>query len=112
MTTNARALFAVMAVLGLCSVSAVASADQGCEAVTLVDFFKSVVQPGAVCLYSPERDLYECSKGSTSYDLTVEVLQPGDGLGRAVRSDGFTVAFSCSCTRLCGFEDPNLFDQK
>lgn len=105
MTEVARKLSLLVGVLGLCSTSGVASASQGCEFVTVLDFFESVVLPGAHCAYSVDRDVYECSDGSSDYDLSVEVVADGDGRGHAVRSDGFKLVFTCSCSRICEYED-------
>lgn len=93
---------------GLFAGTGVAEAEDGCEYVVVVDFFEQVVSHNSQCFWSDERNVYECSKpGGPSWDLSVSIQAPNNGRGTAVRDDGFTVIFSCACTRECGFEDPS-----
>jgi hypothetical protein len=84
-----------------------AQAQDGCEYVTAIGFLEGVISKGADCRWSDDRGLYECHKGGApTWDLTVDAPDPGRGRAVAVRDDGFTISYACSCGGSCGFYSP------
>ena len=84
-----------------------ASAQQGCEYTSQIDFFTSLVEPNSDCRWSSQREVYECGRqGVPSWDLKVFSPEPGYGRTVAYRDDGFAIIYGCSCDNACSFYSP------
>ena len=83
-----------------------ASAQDGCEYVTTVEFMQNIISKASECRWSEDANRYDCTKadGPTWY-LTIEA-DDGSGIATAERWDGFKVYYACSCSRACAFDSP------
>jgi hypothetical protein len=99
--------WAGLGIVALLLSATTASAQQGCEYTTSIDFFDSAIMINADCRWSDSRELYECRRqGAPAWDLMISSPEPGFGRTVAYRDDGFAVIYGCSCGGNCSFYSP------